>query len=72
MVRREGDITTYEWTVPWEVARLTPETGRIFGFNAVFLDEDQKGKTVSYWLGLSPGICGGKDPAAFHDFVLLP
>jgi hypothetical protein len=33
---------------------------------------DQKGKTARYWMGLTPGICGGKDPAAFHDFVLLP
>lgn len=71
-VRREADRTIYEWTVPWDVVRIAPEAGRVFGFDAVFLDVDQKGKSVSYWLGLTPGICGGKDPAAFHDFVLLP
>jgi hypothetical protein len=70
-VKRVGDTTIYEWTVPWELVKLTPQPGRVFGFNAVFLDSDQKGKTARYWLGLTPGICGGKDPAAFHDFVLL-
>ena len=70
-VKRVGDSTIYEWTIPWDLVKLTPQAGRVFGFNAVFLDSDQKGKTARYWLGLTPGICGGKDPAAFHDFVLL-
>jgi hypothetical protein len=71
-VKRVDDTTVYEWTVPWELLKLAPQPGRVFGFNAVFLDVDQKGKTARYWMGLTPGICGGKDPAAFHDFVLLP
>ena len=70
-VKRVGDITAYEWTVPWNLVKLAPGAGRVFGFNAVFLDSDQKGKSARYWMGLTPGICGGKDPAAFHDFVLL-
>ena len=71
-VKRVGDATVYEWTCPWNLLRLTPVPGRVFGFNPVFLDSDQKGKTARYWLGLTPGICGGKDPGAFHDFALLP
>ena len=71
-VCRKGDRTLYEWALPWElVGGELPRPGAVFGFNAVLLDSDQKGKTVRYWMGLTPGICGGKDPAAFHDFVLL-
>ena len=71
-VRREGDRTFYEWALPWElVGSGLPRGNTILGFNAVLLDSDQKGKTARYWMGLTPGICGGKDPAAFHDFVLV-
>ena len=70
-VRREGDVTFYEWAVPWELLRSgRPEAGSILRFNAVVLDVDQKGKTARYWMGLTPGICGGKDPSVYHSFLL--
>ena len=71
-VTREGDYTLYEWAVPWEhLAPLGPEAGRVFGFNFVLLDTDKPGETARYWMGLTPGICGGKDPSQFHNFVLV-
>jgi len=70
-VRREGDLTLYEWAVPWDLIQGSPAAkGAVLRFNAVVLDVDQKGKTARYWMGLTPGICGGKDPSAFHSFLL--
>ena len=72
-VVREGDITRYEWTIPWaQAGALSPTPGRAFGFNFVLLDADKPGETARYWLGLTPGICGGKDPSQFRTFVLMP
>lgn len=71
VVVRKDDYTIYEWAIPWKcVSKLPMRSGMVFGFNAVLLDSDQKGKTARYWMGLTPGICGGKDPSAFHDFIL--
>lgn len=70
-VTREGDITRYEWAVPWTLVQSRkPQAGDILRFNAVVLDVDQKGKTARYWMGFTPGICGGKDPSVYHSFVL--
>jgi len=72
-VRRENGFTFYEWALPWALVTEEPVCpGRLIGFNAVFLDTDQKGKTARYWMGITPGICGGKDPAQYHDVLLLP
>ena len=72
-VVREGDTTRYEWTLPWaQAGGLSPTPGRAFGFNFVLLDADKPGETARYWLGLTPGICGGKDPSQFRTFVLMP
>lgn len=70
-VKRQGDYLFYELALPFkELGALRPEHGRAFGLNFVVLDRDQ-GQGVDYWLGLTPGICGGKDPAAFRKLVLL-
>lgn len=70
-IKREGDYTAYELALPFkQLSPLKPEAGKVFGFSFVVLDRDQ-GRKVDYWLGLTPGICGGKDPAAFRKFVLV-
>ena len=57
--------------MPWDLIQGSPAAkGAVLRFNAVVLDVDQKGKTARYWMGLTPGICGGKDPSAFHSFLL--
>lgn len=70
-VLREGEHTRYEWTLPWQYAgKLAPTPGQALGLNFVLLDADKPGETARYWLGLTPGICGGKDPAQFETFLL--
>ena len=69
-VKRSHNETIYEWALPWtEVAFMEPEVGMIFGFNFVALDTDRTGRAL-YWMGLTEGICGGKDPSIFNKFVL--
>lgn len=70
-VKREGDCLLYELALPFtELGSLKPEHGQVFGFNFVVNDRDVGGG-VDYWMGLTSGICGGKDPAAFREFVLV-
>jgi hypothetical protein len=70
-VKRQGDFILYELALPWkELGALRPERGKVFGFNFVVTDRDLGGG-VEYWLGLTSGICDGKDPAAFRKFVLV-
>ncbi len=70
-VVHDCDHTRYEWLPPWEYAgQLTPTVGRAFGFNFVLLDAGKPGESMRYWIGLTPGICGGKDPSRLQTFVL--
>lgn len=70
-VCRVGDETCYEWALPWPcVKAMQPKAGTVFGLSFVAIDADKPGESAPYWMGLTPGICGGKDPAAFPDFVL--
>lgn len=70
-VRRLGEETCYEWALPWKhVKALRARPGTVFGFSFVVIDADKPGESAPYWMGLSSGICGGKDPAAFPNFVL--
>ena len=63
--------TIYEVAIPWAaLGTLKPEAGRVFGFNAVVFDSDRKGHCTDYWMQLSAGITGGKNPLAFRRFVL--
>ena len=62
--------TDYEIAIPFELLRhLKPVSGNVFGFNFVALDADIKHR-VNYWMGLTYGICGGKDPSVFKKFIL--
>ena len=70
-IKREGTDTVYEWSVPWATLGCPqPHAGMALGFNFVALDSDAKGQSAHYWMGLTEGICGGKNPAAFRTFVL--
>ena len=65
-VRRAGDETCYEWALPWELVKaLRPHPGAVFGPNFIAIDADKPGESAPHWMGLTPGICGGKAPAAF-------
>lgn len=72
-VRRGEGETVYEWALPWRVVgHVTPASGVVMGLNFIALDADAPGEQAAYWMGLTEGISGGKDPAAFNTFVLTP
>ncbi len=66
----ENKKTYYELSIPLRMFSLEPGSGTIFGFNAVFFDDDD-GEGYDYWLQISPGIAGGWNPSAFDYFVLI-
>jgi hypothetical protein len=69
-VKREGNFTFYEWALPWSLLGREPKSGMIFKFNMAILDVDKPGGSPKCWLGLTGGICGGKNPSIFPTFVL--
>lgn len=69
-IRREGEMTIYEWALPWKSLKIQPKPGMAFKFNFVVLDVDKAGGGPKCWAGLTDGICGGKNPSLFHNFVL--
>jgi len=71
IVHPNATTTTYQWTIPWtDLAPMKPASGKAFGFNFSYADIDKPGESVRYWIGLTTGICSGKDPSAFKTFVL--
>lgn len=63
--------TTFEFTFPWPMmAPITPEKGRMFGFNFLAMDTDNPMSASAYWMQLTPGIAGGRAPEKFHIFAL--
>ncbi len=59
----------YELAVPLAVlVPLRLEAGEVFGFNFVAVDMDVN--RTDCWMGLTYGICGGKDPSVFKRFLL--
>ena len=63
--------TTFEITLPWPMmAPITPQKGRMFGFNFLAMDTDNPTTYSAYWMQLTPGIAGGRTPEKFHTFVL--
>ena len=66
----EGSID-YELAIPFALLQpLKALPGSIFAFNFVATDQDVN--RIDYWMGLTYGICGGKDPSKFEKFVLMP
>jgi hypothetical protein len=68
-VNREKGVIDYELAIPFRLLEpLAPAKGNVFGFNFVALDRDMH--RVDYWMGLTYGICGGKDASLFKKFIL--
>jgi hypothetical protein len=68
-VKRDKGCITYELALPFKrLSPMKPEPGSVFGFNFVALDADYR--KVDYWMGLTYGICGGKNPSFFKNFIL--
>jgi hypothetical protein len=66
----DGSID-YELAIPFTLLQpLQPVAGSVFAFNFVATDQDVK--RIDYWMGLTYGICGGKNPARFEKFILMP
>ena len=59
--------TRYELRLPLAELGLIP--GAEFGFNIVFLDDDDGGGQ-RYWMQLAPGLSGGPDVSLYPRFVL--
>lgn len=67
----DDHTTTYQWAIPWcDIAPLKPTAGKPFGFNFSYADIDKPGESVRYWMGMTTGICSGKDPSVFKTFIL--
>ena len=59
----------YEAAIPFSMLPpLEPRRGQVFGFNFTALDNDLK--KIDYWMGLTYGICGGKNASLFKKFIL--
>lgn len=71
-IRRGGDETRYEMAIPFKaMPEMTAKHGGIFGFN-VSVSKGDASKGGQYVQTLTDGIYGGKNPALFRKFVLLP
>lgn len=72
VIKRENGITIYEIAIPQsELKPLQLKEGKIFGFNFVVLDVDEGKPAGFHWIGLTPGIAGGKDASVFRNFLFL-
>ncbi len=67
-ITRQGNQTCYRIAIPWQVLKLEPRPGMIFGMNFIANDNDGHGR--NYWMGLTPGIGEAKNPYAYRKFVL--
>ena len=68
-ISREGATTTYRLFFPWEaLSGEALERGDVFRMNFVVNDND--GKKRECWIGLTPGIGGGKQPGIFPQWML--
>ena len=61
--------TFYEVRIPLKSLHILPEVGTVFGFNFVIFDDDN-GNGYRYWMELTKGIAGGKNPSLFKKFIL--
>lgn len=67
----EKNWIDYELAIPISFLKpLKAEAGNIFSFNFVATDQDYN--RIDYWMGLTYGICGGKNPSVFEKFILMP
>lgn len=59
-----------EQAIPWSEIKVTPETGRIFGFSITVFDREAAVGPNNYNMSLTRGITTGKDPSCFRKFQL--
>ena len=71
-IRREkNNMTVYDCAIPWKyLGEMKNNPGKLFGMNMVIFDTDAPRAGVHYWMQLSPGITGGRNPAQFRKFYL--
>ncbi len=67
-VRRSGTQTLYVISVPWKLLKITPKQGKVFSFNFIAVDADEKHRYC--WLGPRPGIAQGKMAHKYLDLYL--
>ena len=73
-IKRDENQKTTEYLIvmPWKnLAPLSPEPERVFGFDCILLDSDLPGQAAPYWMQITPGIAGGQAPEKFESFVLM-
>jgi len=67
-ITRTGDLTGYRIAIPWEVLKMKPAPGTVFGLNFIANDDDGFGR--NYWMGPTPGIGESKYPYLYKKFIL--
>ena len=71
IIHPDPQTTNYEWAIPWsKLSPAKPVAGNALGINFSYADLDKAGEEVRYWMGITPGICNSKNPAAFKTFIL--
>lgn len=69
--KQDGQYTIYEAAVPF-TSLPNPSrwrSGMIMGFSLAVLDDDD-GSGKKYWMEITPGIVGCKDPSFFRSVIL--
>jgi len=67
--RKTEKSISYELAIPFDELGIVPQSGKVCGFSFAILDSDG-GNHVDYWMALSPGIAGGKNPSEFKKIIL--
>lgn len=65
---RQGQDTTYQVALPWDLIGIRPQAGRVLGLS--FLVNQNNGQGRQYWMSLTPGIGEAKRPVAYKDLYL--
>jgi hypothetical protein len=69
IVRKERN-TIYEMLIPWDRLQMElPKPGKVSRINFVVNDNDGNGR--AYWMGLTGGICEGKNPGLYKEFMFF-
>lgn len=71
--RRNGNVTTYEWAIPWAemvgIEGWHPKAGQILKFSMLWNDNDGAGRKG--WIEYASGIGTGKDNRLFTTLMLV-
>jgi len=70
-IKRDGEFTIYEGFFPAaELAPIVLKPDHVWGFNALFLNDDN-GQGATNYIELSPGLLYGKNPSLFRKLILI-